>query len=282
MNSLWARRIRPHGPEADCDSEFRQEVKRDGDGIWFSPLCYMAGWPFFGPGYEEYGCFPLAAGDVKAASHLDCDCDTGSGPRLYDTAPRDFTCMHHRAHTSCRSGLPFFRLLVNREGAPRLCFSWCSGKGADLFGLLGWSNTSSTTAECRCGATITNRKFWETHGLTFGKPSPETNSGLPHPSLLLDGETRLPQHGDDCPSNAIRVYSYEGRKRPGGNCFSTPLCPSSLDKCHSLLKPPLSPEAQRCQLLHPAPTTPTPHYQDKTSNTTQAKPAKLAKPSHAS
>lgn len=165
--------------------------------------------------YEEYGCYALAADDSGAADHLDCDCDTGSGPRLYDTAPRDFTCMNHRVvGQPCRSGLPFFRLLVNREGANRLCFSWCSGKGADLFGLLGWDNETSPTAECRCGATITNRKFWEMNGLEFGKPSPESwqNSGLPHPSLLLDEKARL----QDCKENTVKVFSYEGWKRSGG------------------------------------------------------------------
>lgn len=153
--------------------------------------------------YDEVGCFPLVHGDA-AADHLPCDCDTGAGPRLYDTL-RDFTCMHHHAETACRSGLPFYRLLVNRNEADRLCFSFCSAKGADLFGLLGYGNKSAEQVECRCGATMTNYNFWKTANLG--------SSGSQHPSLLLDRSTKL-KH---CAVDSVRVYSYEGWKRFSGS-----------------------------------------------------------------
>jgi len=156
--------------------------------------------------YEDLGCFPLSEGD-DAADHLDCDCDIGKGPVLYNTL-RDFTCMDRQEGTVCRGGLPFYRLLVNKESAPRLCFAFCSSKGADLFGLLGQGNKSSPTAECRCGASVTNYKFWKAAGHKISDSSP-----LPHSSLLLDGSSKLPE----CSSAAVHVFSYEGWKRFSGS-----------------------------------------------------------------
>lgn len=157
--------------------------------------------------YQELGCFPLAEFD-GAADHLECDCDTGSGKRLYDTAPRDYTCMHHNAGPVCRGGLPFYRMVVNKNEADRTCMSFCIAKGADLFGLLGFNNASSPTVECRCGATLTNYKFWKAAGRKDGNPTP-----LPHSSLLLDRGTEL----EDCSGHAVRIYSYEGWKQLPGS-----------------------------------------------------------------
>jgi len=138
--------------------------------------------------YEEVGCFPLSKGDA-AAKTLHCDCDTGDGPRTTDTL-RDYTCMEHVSQGSqggpCRSGLPFYRLHMDRSLAVGLCFRFCSSKGLDLFGLVGG-------IECRCGATYANSKFW---GYAVDPPE----------GLVLDTGTKL----KTCSAESVHVYRYTG------------------------------------------------------------------------
>jgi len=137
--------------------------------------------------YEEFGCFPMANGD-SPADELKCDCDhDGTGGRTTETL-RDFTCMKHEEGGLCRSGLPFYRLRVNKDVAVRLCFSFCSSRGMDLFGLAG-------DEECRCGASLANRNIWKNH--------------TAHGSLLLDHDHKL----RDCSTNSIKVYRYIGWMR---------------------------------------------------------------------
>lgn len=93
--------------------------------------------------------------------------------------------MKHEEGGLCRSGLPFYRLRVNKDVAVRLCFSFCSSRGMDLFGLAG-------DEECRCGASLANRKVWKNH--------------TAHGSLLLDHDNKL----RDCSANSIKVYRYIG------------------------------------------------------------------------
>jgi len=126
--------------------------------------------------YHELGCFPLVGGD-HAAKNL---------PPTATTL-RDLTCMNHKSGSvPCRSGLPFYRLQVHPEAAVRLCFSFCSSKGLDLFGLVG-------EVECRCGATVLNRKVF--------KKVMEPDS-----SLILAHDTKLAQ----CGANSVKIYRYDG------------------------------------------------------------------------
>jgi hypothetical protein len=137
--------------------------------------------------YGKVGCFPLAEGDAK--SFL---------PELTDS-----TCMEHKAEHTCRSGLPFFRLLVPKADAVNSCFRFCSSKGADFFGLLGLADKSEQ-AECRCGATHTNYNFWKSNGLP---------SGDPHSSLVLDLSTKL----SECTDSSVHVFDYNKWKQAPGS-----------------------------------------------------------------
>jgi len=126
--------------------------------------------------YEHFGCFPLVEHD-EAAKNLAPTADT----------LRDLTCMKHASgkQVPCRSGLPFYRLQVHKEAAVRLCFSFCSSRGLDLFGLVG-------DVECRCGATEANDKLWD--------------EVKPHSSLLLDHDTKL----EKCDAHSVNVFRYSG------------------------------------------------------------------------
>jgi hypothetical protein len=134
--------------------------------------------------YMSIGCFPLVEGDARSAT-----------PILKDPA-----CMDHKQNGVCRSGLPFFRLLVEKTNAVRLCFSFCSSKGSDIFGILGMDDDSASQAECRCGASMTNYNFWAENGLP---------KGTPDSSLILDMASKL----SSCDADSIRVYDYNGWKR---------------------------------------------------------------------
>eukprot|EP00438_Fugacium_kawagutii_P024985 Skav225727 [mRNA] locus=scaffold611:63986:72261:+ [translate_table: standard] len=61
----------------------------------------------------------------------------------------DFKCRDWTKDETCRSGLPFYRLQMNHDMTPDLCFEFCIGAGLDLFGLVG--------EECRCGASLLNK-----------------------------------------------------------------------------------------------------------------------------
>lgn len=154
-----------------------------------SPSDIFKGQPVVDLEYESFGCFPISEGDAPA-EHLQCDCNfDGKGGREVDTL-RDRTCMKHaNSGSPCRSGLPLYRLHVNKEAAVRLCFSFCSSRGLDLFGLIG-------ETECRCGATLANRKMWK-------------DIKEPHTSLLLNHDTKQ----KECTNSSVKVYRYIGWMR---------------------------------------------------------------------
>lgn len=147
--------------------------------------------------YGKVGCFPLAEGD-GAGSLLELRDSASFTPRAF---VRDPTCMEHKEGSVCRGGLPFFRLIVKKSNAVHLCLNFCASKGADFFGLLGLGEAEdSAQAECRCGATHTNYKFWKTNGLPTGDP---------HSSLILDLSTKLAE----CSHSSLHVYDYHGWKQ---------------------------------------------------------------------
>lgn len=87
--------------------------------------------------YESYGCFPFSSDDDLAPGELE-DMKCAKAPSSQKEP--------------CRSGLPFYRFAATSVDE---CFSFCSSKGLDLFGLY--------ASECRCGATQTNpvwHDFW--------------------------------------------------------------------------------------------------------------------------
>jgi len=143
--------------------------------------------------FVKRGCFPLLD-DIHEYRNL-----------------RDLTCRVRQA-SSCRSGLPFFRLLVERKNEVKLCLSFCSSKGADVFGLI-WQEDASAQgqaqSECRCGVSETNYNFWKSNGLPQGSP---------HASLLLDSATKLKECSptmDQRMYSQVQVYDYTGWKRHG-------------------------------------------------------------------
>lgn len=89
--------------------------------------------------YVPVGCYPRASDDKDPISEL-----------------RDKTCASPTFKTDepCRSNLPFFRTKVEADGAVDQCFTFCTQKGLDVFGLL------DARTECRCGATPENVALW--------------------------------------------------------------------------------------------------------------------------
>mmetsp|Transcript_91094 Transcript_91094/g.262655 ORF Transcript_91094/g.262655 Transcript_91094/m.262655 type:complete len:608 (-) Transcript_91094:172-1995(-) len=132
--------------------------------------------------FNAIGCLaPSSASDVEsvaAASHA-----------------QDPTCIGWTADDACNGGLPFYRMRSNGM-SPDLCFSFCLGKGLDLFGL-------SSGGDCRCGASALNSAVWR------GKAP---RRGLKFPMELLRPETAE----GACP---LRVYRYVGHFQDGGVPF---------------------------------------------------------------
>lgn len=128
--------------------------------------------------YTRLGCFARASTDKDPIGEL-----------------RDKMCVATKSQISkpCRSGLPFFRSKVETDGAVDQCFTLCTQKGFDVFGLL------DEHTECRCGATAANVAVWgkylqmaDNRGLVWSYPSPlEDTSG-------------------DGLCHAIDVYRYSG------------------------------------------------------------------------
>eukprot|EP00435_Cladocopium_sp_Y103_P073690 s7_g44.t1 len=128
--------------------------------------------------FELVGCFPLGDGDV-----------TGETEEAADFKCRDWT----DNSAACRSGLPFYRLQMNHDMTPELCFEFCIGAGLDLFGLVG--------EECRCGASLLNKDIWRME-------APRTTG------LLLPLAKQLPESEMECP---VRVYRWLGPFVSGGS-----------------------------------------------------------------
>jgi len=127
--------------------------------------------------YEKVGCFPKVASDTEPISD-----------------ERDMKCKNYAMQKACRSGLPFFRLKVQEDGAAGTCFRYCTSKGLDLFGLI-----RSDGMECRCGASEGNAAVWHHIKNTDVSGSP----------LQLDLSTALSTSQTE-PCSAIEVYRYIG------------------------------------------------------------------------
>eukprot|EP00435_Cladocopium_sp_Y103_P073183 s7_g42.t1 len=87
----------------------------------------------------------------------------------------------------------FYRLQMNHDMTPELCFEFCIGAGLDLFGLVG--------EECRCGASLLNKDIWRME-------APRTTG------LLLPLAKQLPESEMECP---VRVYRWIGPFTSGGS-----------------------------------------------------------------
>lgn len=94
--------------------------------------------------FEELGCLPLAAGDVRGSD----------GSKLYDV-----TCLEWKKDEPCRGGLPFYRMHSDAM-SPGMCVEFCVGKGLDIAGI-------TDMKECRCGASRLNKASWH-----MGQPPP--------------------------------------------------------------------------------------------------------------
>jgi hypothetical protein len=128
------------------------------------------------------GCYSLSHGDTINSL----------------SAAADWTCVNWNGTngTTCRSGLPFYRMQSNSL-TPALCFEYCTGLGFDLFGLI-------QGTECRCGASKLNQVVW-----ARSQGANRTYLELPLP----------PQHTcevamDKCP---VRVYRFTGHFESGGS-----------------------------------------------------------------
>jgi len=66
----------------------------------------------------------------------------------FQTDPVDSLCVEKQ------KTLRFYRLRMNHDMTPELCFEFCLGAGLDLFGLV-------LGEECRCGASLLNKDVWE-------------------------------------------------------------------------------------------------------------------------
>lgn len=114
--------------------------------------------------YVRLGCFKRSSDDKDPIGEL-----------------RDKMCVSakpERPHVPCRSYLPFYRSKVETDGAVDQCFSLCTQKGFDVFGLL------DERTECRCGATAANVAVWgkwgtvaATRGVVWNYPKPMNESG---------------------------------------------------------------------------------------------------------
>lgn len=113
--------------------------------------------------YTRLGCYPRSSDDKDSISEL-----------------RDDTCSSakEKYEEPCRSNLPFFRVKVESDGAVDQCFTFCTQKGLDVFGLL------DERTECRCGATPENVALWgkwatlaATRKLVWNYPTAKKDSG---------------------------------------------------------------------------------------------------------
>mmetsp|Transcript_79214 Transcript_79214/g.169691 ORF Transcript_79214/g.169691 Transcript_79214/m.169691 type:complete len:769 (+) Transcript_79214:53-2359(+) len=107
------------------------------------------------------GCYPRSAGDKKEAPvYMDEMCITPKGAT--SSAP-------------CRSGLPFYRLRLQKGQGFQDCFAFCLTKGMDLSGIM--AIEESEGEECRCGASAGNLGAW--HGRTPPQEKQLPSQALP-------------------------------------------------------------------------------------------------------
>lgn len=173
----------PETQVCSCD-----EISCIGD----STLCPAKKADWFEPEspYTELGCFNLLRSHYKAAKH-----GHSKGADF-----RDLSCQKHKGTGPCKSGLPFYSVTSNAM-SPSLCFSFCTSKGLDIFGLV-------KGAECRCGFSAINRNA--------------RLRGPLEPALQFLA-TRLTPHRSVKGVCPLRVFRYSGYFEAGG-------LPSSLVK----------------------------------------------------
>ncbi|CAK0878591.1 unnamed protein product [Prorocentrum cordatum] len=132
---------------------------------------------------QMVGCFPRAAGDMDDQQSF-----------------QDTTCVSAARRNSslqpCRSGMPFFRLPMQKQQSSSDCFMFCLSKGLDLSGLV--HSERAGLSECRCGATRANRAAW--YELT------------PPPGLLLPNGSVDPDDNEHC---KMLVWQYTGPLEDG-------------------------------------------------------------------
>jgi len=128
--------------------------------------------------FDLIGCYPLAPGDSDADEPVfhDLTCDL-KGPK-------------EERNSSCRSGLPFFRLLMPKGQDSSDCPYFCLAKGFDLSGVVRRGDGSK---ECRCGASISNGAAWHRR--------------MPRKELRFSGGVPLKPGSPDC---KILVWKYQG------------------------------------------------------------------------
>lgn len=96
------------------------------------------------------GCFWRSANDPQ------------DNPKFLDAA-----CIRKDAGSPeepCRSGLPFYRKLMQDGQSYLDCLDFCLSKGLDIFGILvapQQYKTLGVMEECRCGASPENRPVWK-------------------------------------------------------------------------------------------------------------------------
>jgi hypothetical protein len=130
--------------------------------------------------FDEIGCFKKPANMTpKAVSR--------------NTPGNSYDCHGWNSSLPCHGGLPFYAFTANPM-TPTACFSFCSRKGLDIFGLDG--TTSPVT--CRCGVTTGVVKIWD-----------HAKNKTPVPGLVFD-PTLLTLFGDEVSTCPLRIYRYAG------------------------------------------------------------------------
>jgi len=128
--------------------------------------------------HRRLGCFPRARGDTDDEESFE-----------------DLACIsaarRGSAQEPCRSGMPFFRLALQREQSYLDCFTFCLSKGLDLSGVVHSNRTGRS--ECRCGATEANEAAWHRR--------------KPPAGLLLSAGAAVPQDDERC---EVLVWQYTG------------------------------------------------------------------------
>lgn len=156
-----------------------------GAGNLLGDVAHVDQTPFLGTvdiEYQRLGCFPRYKDDMDAITGL-----------------RDVRCANHLAGepgVPCRSGLPFYRLLVEKDAGPGACFRFCTSKGLDLFGLTGGG------IECRCGASEANAAVWRYKNEEQGFEALQLDTGL------HSGDVDRAAVGAAC--GGIEVFRYVG------------------------------------------------------------------------
>lgn len=187
--STLRRRRRSRSSSSLIDSESKKKVnlhKGKASGFDHSQTLHLASValgagerPFAGYVNLEYvrlGCFARASDDKDPISEL-----------------RDKFCKGGPTREPCRSNLPFFRTKVEPDVASDECFSFCTSKGFDVFGLL------DDRTECRCGATKENVAIWG-KWITVAT-NREIVWNYPEPIASASGDGRC---------NQVEVYRYAG------------------------------------------------------------------------